>query len=265
MKLLLLLAALALALAPHLRADEQPVHKALQQQAEEDLLTASDDTDDTDEDVVRQILVEVQIIALPIEDALPLIEPLRDDKRIEKAVTKLHQMIANKKAKLVGWPMVITKSGNRAVVECIDELRYDLEYVLSPDPHAALEKSWLDNMNKAVSTAGSFPFNPTTPTLLEVRNVGVTFEVEPVIDPEGTHIDMQLSPQHCSVTRIDKIPTVVGGKFFNFMQPILHTNKVMTTLTLRDGQSILLGTFNTTKPEGWMELFILKASILVTK
>ena len=261
MKLILLLAALAL--APLMHADEQPVRKVAQQHAEEDLLTASDDTDDTDEYVIRQILVEVQIIALPIEDAIPLIEPLRDDKQIEKTVTKLHEMIANKKAKLVGWPSIITKSTDRAVVECVNELRYDTEFILSPDPAAAQEKAWQRTLKEV--SASSFPINPTTPTLIEVRNVGVSFEVEPVFCPDGTHIDIQLSSQHCSVSRIETFPTVVRGKNYNFMQPIFHTNKITTNLTLRDGQSILLGTFNTSKPEGWMELFILKASILVTK
>ena len=204
---------------------------------------------------VRQIQVEIQIIALPIEDALPLIEPLRDDKRIEKTVTKLHEMIANKNAKLIGWPMIITKSGNRADVECIDESTI---YESIPRDPTVAQKELERSLKTQFLTGCQMP-------TFEMRYVGVTLEIEPTISTSESHIDIQLIPQHVSLTRTDKIRALVGGKRVIIEQPTFHTNQISTTLTLSDGQRILLDTFNTSKPEGWMELFILKASIIVTK
>src|SRR5207253_3890259 len=36
---------------------------------------------------------------------------------------------------------------------------------------------------------------PTTPQTFETRNTGVTLEVEPVVGPDGTTIDLNLVPQ----------------------------------------------------------------------
>jgi hypothetical protein len=76
---------------------------------------------------------------------------------------------------------------------------------------------------------------------------------------------MQIAPQHVSLVRFDKITTMAAGKECTVEQPLFHANKVSTNLTVRSGQSVLLGAFQAGKPEGWMELFILKATAKKTK
>jgi hypothetical protein len=71
---------------------------------------------------------EVLMVALPEADALALLPQLRDPQKIEKALVTIQEMLAAQKAKFVGWPSIVTRSGNRAVTENIDEVRYPIEY-----------------------------------------------------------------------------------------------------------------------------------------
>lgn len=235
-----------------------------------------------DDSGIINLQIDLQIIALPTETAMPLIGPLRDPAQIDKTVTKLHEMIAAKKAVLVGWPMVITKSGNRAVSENIDEQRYATEYSpatvpatdnpsapqanpnkpeAKPAEEAAAPAKKTAAPTKETAKTAPLPDGPVTATAFETRNTGVTLEIEPVLGPDGHLIDMQLAPQHVSLVRFEKTTTIAAGKECTVEQPLFHTNKVITNITVRDGQSILLGTFQAGKPEGWMELFILKAAV----
>lgn len=271
----------ALTLAPILYAEEKAAPKEPTKEEIEKL--EGFEPAPADDSGIINLQIDLQIIALPTETAMSLIGPLRDPAQIDKTIAKLHEMIAAKKAVLVGWPMVITKSGNRAVTENIDEQRYATEY--SPatvpatdnpstpqaDPNkpetkpaaeeaAAPAKKTAAPAKEAAKTA-PLPDGPVTATAFETRNTGVTLEIEPVLGPDGCHIDMQLAPQHTSLVRFEKITTIAAGKECTVEQPLFHTNKVTTNITVRDGQSTLLGTFQAGKPEGWMELFILKAAV----
>lgn len=267
MKHLILLTALTL--APILYAEEKAVPKEPTKEEIEKL--DGFEPAPADDSGIINLQIDLQIIALPTETAMSLIGPLRDPAQIDKTVTKLHEMIAAKKAVLVGWPMVITKSGNRAVTENIDEQRYATEYSPATVPATDNPSTPPADPNKpeakpaapAKETAKTAPLpdGPVTATAFETRNVGVTLEIEPVLGPDGHLIDMQLAPQHVSLVRFEKTTTIAAGKECTVEQPLFHTNKVTTNITVRDGQSILLGTFQAGKPEGWMELFILKAVV----
>src|SRR6202012_3153603 len=89
---------------------------------------------------------------------------------------------------LLSAPRVTTKSGQRAVIEVIREFRYPTEFEPLQIPQT------FGNTGTTTITTGivnplaaqsqsSFPVTPTTPTAFEVRNTGVTLEVEPVIGP----------------------------------------------------------------------------------
>src|SRR6202043_2496680 len=112
----------------------------------------------------------------------------------------------------------------------------------------------------------SVPVTPTTPTAFETRNTGVTLEVEPVVGPDGITIDLNLVPQvvefegfinygspilapatQSSVqllgTTLVTIPglaqSVITQNVIN--QPIFSTRKVTTSVSVWDGQTVVLG------------------------
>ena len=105
------------------------------------------------------------------------------------------------------------------------------------------------------SNQGSFPVTPTTPTAFEVRNTGVTLEVEPVVGPDEYTIDLNLVPQvvefegfinygspiQTSSTNAlgVSVTNVITPNVIN--QPIFSTRKVTTSVSVYDGNTVVLG------------------------
>lgn len=139
---------------------------------------------------------------------------------------------------LLSTPRVTTKSGQRAVIEIIREFSYPVAFEPGKDPKSML-----------------------TPTAFETRNIGVTLEVEPTLGADGSAIDLNLTPQVVELTgynrvgpggasAIVKVPTgtfkgvpntgVTAGPG-ETLQPIFSTRKITTTVTIFDGQTIVLG------------------------
>src|SRR5213075_1414622 len=103
--------------------------------------------------------------------------------------------------------------------------------------------------------SGSFPVTPTTPTAFETRNTGVTLEVEPVVGPDGYTVDLNLVPQvvefegfinygspiQTSSTNAlgQSITNIITPNVIN--QPIFSTRKVTTSVSVFDGQTVVLG------------------------
>ena len=105
-------------------------------------------------------------------------------------VSQIQKMIAAGEATLVGWPEVVTKSGQRAVTEDIQEVRYPTEFD-GPQP-AKIPGSETQAQKPAPpqSARGGAP----VPTAFETRNIGATLEVEPVVGPDGKTIDVNIVP-----------------------------------------------------------------------
>jgi general secretion pathway protein D len=108
---------------------------------------------------------------------------------------------------------------------------------------------------------------PTTPTAFETRNTGVTLEVEPVVGPDGITIDLNLVPQVVEFegfinygspinTVNPALLNILNGGLVSsgllgsssirltdnvINQPIFSTRKVTTSVSVWDGQTVVLG------------------------
>ena len=162
---------------------------------------------------------------------------------------------------LLSAPRVTTKSGQRAVIEVIREFKYPTEFQPPQIPQNVggnFTSSGLINPITGLSSGGnqgSFPVTPTTPTAFEVRNTGVTLEVEPVVGPDEYTIDLNLVPQvvefegfinygspiQTSSTNAlgVSITNVITPNVIN--QPIFSTRKVTTSVSVYDGNTVVLG------------------------
>src|SRR5881394_601610 len=164
---------------------------------------------------------------------------------------------------LLSAPRVTTKSGQRAVIEIVREFRYPTQF---QPPQIPQTFGGSNNPNVALgnSTGGTFPVTPTTPTGFETRNTGVTLEVEPVVGPDGITIDLNLVPQvvefegfinYGSPIRTVN-PALLGFSPSTLLgtttqaivltdnvinQPIFSTRKVTTSVSVWDGQTVVLG------------------------
>ncbi len=111
------------------------------------------------------------------------------------------------------------------------------------------------------------PVTPATPTAFETRNTGATLEVEPVIDADGVHIDLNIAPQHVEFLGYQLFPMpkdkdITGADGKDSRQAIYFTMKTTTSLTLYTGRHALLGFYKKEKPAGTVEIFILGAEVI---
>src|SRR5207249_2186731 len=153
---------------------------------------------------------------------------------------------------LLSAPRVTTKSGQRAIMEVIREFRYPRTYTQPQVPSISSQSTTL--------VAGPVPVvvTPTTPQDWETRNTGVTLEVEPIVGGDATTIDLNLIPQvvefegfinYGSPINAIGVNTVMGISVSQpveltpnvINQPVFSTRKVTTSVSVYDGQTVVLG------------------------
>jgi general secretion pathway protein D len=164
---------------------------------------------------------------------------------------------------LLSAPRVTTKSGQRALIEIVREFRYPTQF----DPPHVPDIS-RGGSSSGTSTTITLPVvGPTTPTAFETRNTGVTLEVEPVVGPDGITIDLNLVPQVVEFegfinygspinTVNPALLNILNGGLVSsgllgsssirltdnvINQPIFSTRKVTTSVSVWDGQTVVLG------------------------
>jgi general secretion pathway protein D len=155
---------------------------------------------------------------------------------------------------LLSAPRVTTKSGQRAVIEIVREFRYPTQFQ-PPQIPQTFGGSNNPNVSLGNSTGGTFPVTPTTPTGFETRNTGVTLEVEPVVGPDGITIDLNLVPQVVEFEGFINYGSPIRTSSVNALgiaqtveltpniinQPVFSTRKVTTSVSVWDGQTVVLG------------------------
>jgi hypothetical protein len=205
------------------------------------------------------VRVEVQMVTMPLEKGLPLLPNLRHAGSIDGAFSQIQKMIEEGAATLLGWPEVVTKSGQRAVTEDIHEIRYATEFG-KPHPVKAPAADKKDGPAESVPVHRGAP----VPSAFETRNAGSTLEVEPVLGSDGKTIDLNLVPQH--VRLLDFAVAASGrdsnGHDWKIEQPRFYTAKTTTSVTVAAGQRVLLAEFRGLEGSDEISFFILKADVL---
>ncbi|HWB57979.1 MAG TPA: hypothetical protein VG733_00740 [Chthoniobacteraceae bacterium] len=200
-----------------------------------------------------QVRITVLMLTMPEEKFLGLLPDLNDKVKIEKVIPDLLDSAKRKEITLEGFPMVVTKSGQRAVMETGREI--------NDDEPPRIPKIY------SFPNGGYTPVTPATPTYFETRQVGITLEVEPVIGPDGKLIDLNLAPQHVEGPVYKTVPVpkdkdIAGADGKDVHLQDFFTLKTTTSLALMSGQHVLLGVFKKEKPAGSVEIFILGAEII---
>lgn len=182
---------------------------------------------------------------------------LLTDPQFQVVIRALNQ---KKGVDLLSAPRVTTKSGQRAQIEIVREFRYPTQFSEPRVPDIR------GGSSSGTGTTISLPVvGPSTPSAFETRNTGVTLEVEPVVGPDGVTIDLNLIPQVVEFEGFvnygnpiktvnpallgiaSAIPTAVFGtesitlteNIIN--QPIFSSRKVTTSVSVWDGQTVVLG------------------------
>ena len=199
------------------------------------------------------LTAECQMIVLPQKLALPLLPELLDETKIDAAFAKLQELIASGTAQLAANLVVKMRDGQRSVAESIEEMRYGTEF----DPPQLPQ-----NAPNDPAILKHWPITGITPTAFETRNIGATLEVEIAANESGRLMSVSAIPQHVRFLRWAKTDAgkLANGERLLVEQPIFHTMKNTTQLTLGNGQRVLLGIHKLTEPADTLELFILRVS-----
>lgn len=145
---------------------------------------------------------------------------------------------------LMAQPSVTTRSGQAASIQVIDEFIYPTEYEPPELPNSV-----------GITSSGSFPVTPATPTAFEKRDLGITLEVLPVADANRRYVDVTLNP---SITDFDGFvnygspitstvtdpvlgPTTQVVTENAILMPIFSTSKTNSNLWVMDGSTIVIG------------------------
>jgi general secretion pathway protein D len=171
------------------------------------------------------------------------------DPQFQVVIRALNQ---KKGVDLLSAPKVTTKSGQRAIIEVVREFRYPRTYTPPQVPSIGTTTTTGSQVVPVVVT-------PTTPQDWETRNTGVTLEVEPVVGGDATTIDLNLVPQvvefegfinygspinAVGVNTVGNVlstsvPVTLTENVIN--QPVFSTRKVTTSVSVWDGQTVVLG------------------------
>jgi general secretion pathway protein D len=165
----------------------------------------------------------------------------------------IHALNQKKGIDLLSAPSVTTKSGQRAIIEVVREFRYPKTYTQPQIPQIASSTTVVSG-----NTTVPVVVTPTTPQDFETRNTGVTLEVEPIVGGDATTIDLNLIPQvvefegfinYGSPINAIGVNTVAGISVSQpvqltanvINQPVFSTRKVTTSVSVYDGQTVVLG------------------------
>lgn len=209
----------------------------------------------------RNVRVEVQIIDVPVELAIPLAGEFLQKDKAEAAFEKLQQLMGTRTASLIAWPFVTTHEGDRAVFESITELRYCNGYKA---PVVSFTQPEGSDAAKAAESKWDMTVFDMLPREFQTRNIGTYLEVESVLSADGKMIDLQLTAQRTLLLRFNKIFLAkpdTGGKIV-VEQPEIRAHRTESALTVRNGGRVLLGIFRTAEPANQIEFFILRAELI---
>lgn len=160
---------------------------------------------------------------------------------------------------LMTAPSVMAKSGQKATIEIIREFIYATEYDPPELPNSVGNQGFGGGLGGGLvgggGGGGGFPVTPATPSAWDVRNTGVTLEVEPSISDNDYVIDLRFLPEIVEFegfinygSPIQAPTTDIFGNPVNQVitenrieMPVFSTRRVNSSLFIYDGYTVAVG------------------------
>ncbi|HEV7401311.1 MAG TPA: hypothetical protein VGO11_00210 [Chthoniobacteraceae bacterium] len=215
------------------------------------------------------VVIELHCLSLPQALAVPLVRRLRSGDVAEqsKVMAELEQMVLAGKVTLQGWLIATTHDGEKATAEDNEELRFATEFTPTQADVYLADKDGDISPQPDKVKVDSVP----TATAFDVRNTGVTLEVEPRIAADKKSLEINLIAQHCRLKSVDRM--IVEREFTTekksqktiVEQPRFTNFKVNSYFSMKSGEHRLVGIFRGPEGEKTLELFILGVELLEAK
>jgi Flp pilus assembly secretin CpaC len=206
------------------------------------------------------IFVELLVVAIPNQDAVPIVGQLNNPATSQEGLAKVQEILRRGGAKIIGWPTVTTTSGERAVVEAVNEVRYATEYSAGGVGIYYNKDEGVVKKEEPVVRGADFH---AVPSAFETRNTGVTLEIEPRVESNGSTIHLQIVAQHIRLAGMKKIAIEKPNTQEKVVteQPGFENFRVTTGFAMESGEQKLIGVFPATEPANHLELMILRVEV----
>jgi len=189
-------------------------------------------------DEARLIHIKTEFVEYGIDD----IDKLANQGKITQE--SLRKLWENGKGKLLCTPVVLTKSGQEAIVRGVTEYSYPTEF----------------EIKTALTPSGSV--DVAEPQDFEMREVGNILQVVPEISAEGNFINLLLNPQ---LIETPEWKQYGNGRNLNMQQPFFHAYSVSTQISVKNGETVLLGGGMNSKTGDKIVYIFVKAEIVDAK
>lgn len=144
----------------------------------------------------------------------------------------LHALEQRSGSNLLSAPKVTTRTGANAEIKVVRELIYPTDWRVVEG-------------ERGTDTRPGTP-GYVTPESFEMREIGVILNVTPTVGPDNYTIDLVMLPQ---VTELHEwlnygtlIPDYQGGfNMQNIPQPVFHNRAIVTSISIWDGQTVVMG------------------------
>ena len=179
------------------------------------------------EDIPAQLGLLVEYYEIDHKDLPAILLEYQEQPNASGLLKKVEEMEKNGKSRMVDSTYIITKSGQRAKIESIREVIYPTEY----DPPEIPQKV-TGPIDPGVDIT-----TPTNPTAYEMRPVGITLEVDPVVSINRKFVELNIAPELVEFHGFQD-----WGKDESVTQmPLFHAQKVSTAILVNFDSSELLG------------------------
>lgn len=161
--------------------------------------------------------------------------------RMESDATGLRrtvqEWVGKGRGTLLDTVTLMARSGQRAKIESVDEYTYPTEYDPPEIPNAV-----------TLSDGATAPVTGVTPTAYDTRNLGVTLEVDPILNADGNLIDLTFAPEKVELAGFSQWSSEEVDELFKTTMPTFHLMKTTTQVTVKDGGYVMFGTGRPLKP-----------------
>ncbi len=126
-------------------------------------------------------------------------------------------------------------------------------------------ESKADEKKHTVRVEGELKLVGGVPRVFEVKNAGVTFQVEPELQPDRKHLRFNFALQHVMFLGSQKsVMEVSPTHKVSVEQPKLQTIKSTASMSAASGQPVMLSFHKLREPTGRVEIAICTATIVDT-
>lgn len=206
-----------------------------------------------------KVKVDVQIVAVPVADALVLIPRLRKQEESVQATKDVQSMIAEGGAELLGWPIVrcetVPDTMDSGSTSSIEIVKYPVEFLPPQIPGGVVHPP-----REAPPLQERLSPSIAQPTAFDTREVGHRLEVTALVEDER-HLRLELEYE---LVQLQAMEPVLGARSERpedqrIVQPRFYRVRSGAHVTLPNDGRALLGTSVERGPRPRMILFLLHA------